>query len=73
MGRTVTTDAIRSNASRSTGPVGPDVAESGKVAGRWRLHRAGIINVYQYGNETLHLGGGRLLLRGATARASRPR
>jgi hypothetical protein len=26
---------------------------------RWRLNRAGIINVYQYGNETLHFGGGR--------------
>lgn len=31
---------------------------------RWMLNRAGIINVYQYGNETLHFGGGRLLLRG---------
>lgn len=31
---------------------------------RWRLNRAGIINVYQYGNETLQFGGGRLLLRG---------
>jgi len=28
------------------------------------LNRAGIINVYQYGNEILHFGGGRLLLRG---------
>ena len=31
---------------------------------RWRLHRAGIVNVYQYENEVLHFGGGRLLLRG---------
>lgn len=31
---------------------------------RWMLNRAGIINVYQYGDETLHFGGGRLLLRG---------
>lgn len=31
---------------------------------RWRLERAGIINVYQYGNEVLEFGGGRLLLRG---------
>jgi hypothetical protein len=31
---------------------------------RWRLSRAGIINVYQYGDETLHFAGGRLLLRG---------
>jgi hypothetical protein len=31
---------------------------------RWTLSRAGIINVYQYGVETLHFGGGRLLLRG---------
>jgi hypothetical protein len=38
--------------------VAPEAAE------RWTLSRAGIINVYQYGNETLHFGGGRLLLRG---------
>jgi len=31
---------------------------------RWRLNRAGIVNVYQYENEVLHFGGGRLLLRG---------
>ncbi len=31
---------------------------------RWRLERAGIINVYQYGNEVLDFSGGRLLLRG---------
>jgi hypothetical protein len=31
---------------------------------RWTLSRAGIINVYQYGAETLEFGGGRLLLRG---------
>jgi energy-coupling factor transporter ATP-binding protein EcfA2 len=34
------------------------------VTSRWRLNRAGILNVYQYGNETLQFGGGRLLLRG---------
>ena len=31
---------------------------------RWALNRAGILNVYQYGDETLAFGGGRLLLRG---------
>lgn len=31
---------------------------------RWRLGRAGIVNVYQYGNEVLSFAGGRLLLRG---------
>lgn len=31
---------------------------------RWMLSRAGIINVYQYGDETLECGGGRRLLRG---------
>ena len=36
----------------------------GTVPSRWRLSRAGIINVYQYENETLHFAGGRLLLRG---------
>ena len=32
--------------------------------GRWRLSRAGILNVYQYEHEVLEFGGGRLLLRG---------
>ena len=36
----------------------------GQAARRWRLSRAGIVNVYQYENEVLHFGGGRLLLRG---------
>ena len=31
---------------------------------RWRLGRAGILNVYQYANEVLSFGDGRLLLRG---------
>ena len=31
---------------------------------RWRLNRAGIINVYQYEDEVLDFAGGRLLLRG---------
>lgn len=34
------------------------------AGGRWRLNRAGIVNVYQYENEVLHFGGGKLLLRG---------
>jgi uncharacterized protein (TIGR02680 family) len=34
------------------------------VADRWTLNRAGIINVYQYDDEVLDFGGGRLLLRG---------
>ena len=37
---------------------------AGQSPGRWRLHRAGIVNVYQYDNEVLFFGGGRLLLRG---------
>ncbi len=45
-----------------------EMSEPGDAAGnssaRWRLHRAGIVNVYQYDNEVLHFGGGRLLLRG---------
>jgi len=34
------------------------------VTARWTLERAGIVNVYQYGHETLAFAGGRLLLRG---------
>lgn len=37
---------------------------SGQQPERWRLHRAGIVNVYQYEDEVLHFVGGRLLLRG---------
>ena len=38
--------------------------ETANGARRWRLNRAGIVNVYQYGNEVLDFAGGRLLLRG---------
>ena len=38
--------------------------EKAAASCRWRLNRAGIVNVYQYGNEVLHFAGGRLLLRG---------
>ncbi|MEZ5310331.1 MAG: TIGR02680 family protein [Microthrixaceae bacterium] len=34
------------------------------MSDRWVLNRAGILNVYQYGDEVLHFSGGRLLLRG---------
>ena len=44
--------------------VGPSGNGTGTTSNRWRLHRAGIVNVYQYENEVLHFGGGRLLLRG---------
>jgi uncharacterized protein (TIGR02680 family) len=33
-------------------------------ARRWRPRRAGIINLYEYGNQTFDFAGGRLLLRG---------
>lgn len=37
---------------------------NGPTPNRWRLSRAGIVNVYQYENEVLDFAGGRLLLRG---------
>lgn len=48
-------------------PVASPNAETGDRAARvtrWTLNRAGICNVYQYGDETLRFGDGRLLLRG---------
>ena len=36
----------------------------GITRSRWRLNRAGIVNVYQYENEVVDFAGGRLLLRG---------
>ena len=46
---------MSSSANPSNGDPAPD---------RWRLSRAGIVNVYQYENDILRFGGGRLLLRG---------
>ena len=45
------------NLNATTAPANP-------APKRWRLNRAGIINVYQYENEVLDFAGGRLLLRG---------
>jgi hypothetical protein len=54
-----------SRQSRAVNAFRPDRGATGNGAGaRWKLSRAGIINVYQYGDETLHFGDGRLLLRG---------
>jgi len=55
-----------------TAPLFPDARERGTVAsidhsgphGRWYLHRAGLLNVWQYDRVELHFAGGRLLLRG---------
>ena len=44
--------------------VGESTDPSSAVSARWRLNRAGIVNVYQYQNEVLDFAGGRLLLRG---------
>ena len=32
---------------------------------RWRLHRAGIVNIWQYGERVFDLSGGRVILQGA--------
>ncbi len=47
----------------------PRTARGASIVGtervqRWMLSRAGIVNVYQYGNEILQFADGRLLLRG---------
>ena len=46
------------------GQAAGQASEEANGTGRWRLNRAGIVNVYQYGNEVLNFAGGRLLLRG---------
>ena len=45
-------------------PSGSNPSSGYPAQDRWRLNRAGIVNVYQYENEVLDFGGGRLLLRG---------
>jgi hypothetical protein len=42
----------------------PDVDEHPGPLGRWALHRAGLLNVWQYDRVELAFAGGRLLLRG---------
>jgi uncharacterized protein (TIGR02680 family) len=44
--------------------VSPETVDATRPLQRWTLSRAGIVNVYQYGDEVLHFSGGRLLLRG---------
>jgi recombinational DNA repair ATPase RecF len=36
-------------------------------AERFRLHRAGVLNVWQYDEQAFEFAGGRMLLRGANA------
>ena len=45
-------------------PSGSNPSSGYPAQDRWRLNRAGIVNVYQYEDEELEFGGGRLLLRG---------
>ncbi len=59
MSHPVSTVLDMSTMSSSSNPSSSYAAQD-----RWRLNRAGIVNVYQYENEVLHFGGGRLLLRG---------
>ncbi|NGO67298.1 TIGR02680 family protein [Streptomyces boncukensis] len=49
--------------SRSTAPI-PLQRSSASLSPRYRLHRAGIVNVWQYDQQEFLFGDGRLLLRG---------
>lgn len=55
---------MRAPAVDNTNDTGNSNSRNGTTPSRWRLNRAGIINVYQYENEVLDFVGGRLLLRG---------
>jgi hypothetical protein len=35
------------------------------VSSRWRLHRGGIVNIWEFAERTLDLSGGRAILQGA--------
>ncbi|SDY95041.1 TIGR02680 family protein [Saccharopolyspora shandongensis] len=41
-----------------------DSTESVPTANRWRLHRGGIVNIWQYAETTFDLGGGRAIFQG---------
>ncbi|MGH8985915.1 MAG: TIGR02680 family protein, partial [Acidimicrobiia bacterium] len=57
----MTTHLFPSNDGRGADPV---AIEFGGPTGRWVLHRAGIVNVWQYDRVELGFAGGRMLLRG---------
>jgi len=61
LGLPVTAEAQRSAVTATTST---STTRQSTTAPRWRPSRAGILNVYQYEDETLHFAGGRLLLRG---------
>ncbi|MDX3694411.1 hypothetical protein PV726_29555 [Streptomyces europaeiscabiei] len=48
----------------STEPAGTPVGAADAPGGRWQPHRAGILNVWRYYDETFTFHQGRLLLRG---------
>lgn len=49
---------------RGTRSIDPEPLDPSAPDGRWVLHRAGILNVWQYDRVELHFAGGRVLLRG---------
>jgi hypothetical protein len=59
----VTTHLLPSGPSRRD-LTEPTEDHGSSPVGRWVLHRAGILNVWQYDRVELRFAGGRLLLRG---------
>jgi uncharacterized protein (TIGR02680 family) len=61
----MTIDLFPSEAARSGAPALEDEPlDPSAPEGRWVLHRAGILNVWQYDRVELRFAGGRMLLRG---------
>ena len=54
----------------ATGPSLPPLCPAERL-GRWVLHRAGIVNVWEYDRTELSFAGGRVLLAAATVQGSR--
>ncbi|MDR7300835.1 TIGR02680 family protein [Haloactinomyces albus] len=56
---------MSTQAAENTGDQNSRPPEPRGSATRWRLHRGGIVNIWQYGEQTFDLDGGRAIFQGA--------
>ena len=64
VGKLAVDNTVAAESSTGANAENDTSGRSDTTPSRWRLNRAGIVNVYQYENEVLDFAGGRLLLRG---------
>src|ERR1041384_350081 len=59
-------DATQPRAQDQMAPSAPNATDPGRSgeAGRWRLHRGGIVNIWQYREQVFDFSGGRAVFQG---------